>query len=188
MRLGSLEQGTMCDYGTAECQHYQLFSVVKKVVHENYREDANHNLRNDIALLRLDKAVRFGPKIKPICLPFGMRHLPNDVKLTVSGWGNALTFRDKPAKRAVTVPLWNRDQCTNEISADENQICAGETGKNSCNGDSGGPLMYQFEAKKMVLEGIVSQGYSTCGNQFFPVSFTRVRSYLNWIESKMTMK
>ncbi|KAH8409684.1 hypothetical protein KR222_001602, partial [Zaprionus bogoriensis] len=130
---------------------------------------------------------RFGTRMKPICLPFGMQHLPNDTKLTVSGWGDSLTFKDKPAKRAVTVPLWSKDQCSSEISADDNQICAGETGKNSCNGDSGGPLMHQFEAKRMVIEGIVSQGFATCGNQFFPVSFTSVRSFLPWIDSKIRM-
>ncbi|EJP67131.1 Trypsin-related protease [Beauveria bassiana ARSEF 2860] len=61
-------------------------------------------------------------------------------------------------------------------------ICAGGQGKNSCRGDSGGPL---FVPETQVLLGIVSwsikdrKANTFCGDS--PTVFTRVGSYIDWI-------
>lgn len=65
-------------------------------------------------------------------------------------------------------------------------ICAGGGGKDSCKGDSGGPLMYMDEYNatyRMVQYGIVSQGSSSCSTN--PGIYTDVRKYVRWILDKI---
>lgn len=64
------------------------------------------------------------------------------------------------------------------------QICAGGSdGKDSCRGDSGGPLMLierQYMKENYVAVGIVSFGLG-CGIRGIPAVYTRVSSYVQWI-------
>lgn len=69
----------------------------------------------------------------------------------------------------------------NLISADLN-ICAGSEGKDSCEGDSGGPLMYQENGKRWVVIGIVSWG-KFCGE--YPGVYTNVKYFLPWIDKRI---
>lgn len=67
------------------------------------------------------------------------------------------------------------------------QICAGgEKGKDSCKGDSGGPLMGDFLDSRgysfTYLAGLVSYGPQECGKENWPGVYTRVANYLDWIE------
>jgi secreted trypsin-like serine protease len=62
-----------------------------------------------------------------------------------------------------------------------NQMCAGGEGrKDSCNGDSGGPLMY-YDGKHYQATGIVSFGHDNCGTDKVPGVYTRVSAYNTWI-------
>ena len=60
----------------------------------------------------------------------------------------------------------------------------GEIGKDSCGGDSGGPLM-KVEVldgpPKYYLIGIVSFGAKHCGESTTPAVYSRVSSYITWI-------
>lgn len=60
-------------------------------------------------------------------------------------------------------------------------ICAGvdEGGKGSCNGDSGGPLTVQG-----IQVGITSWS-NGCVRPDFPTVYTRVASFIDWIEDKL---
>lgn len=121
-----------------------------------------------------------GTNVKPICLPFDNITMGPSVgdKVTAIGWG----LPNQPHKTAVTNPLKDNAQCKLDSPIESRQICADENNRGSCPGDSGGPLMYQFEDKRMVIEGIVSYGFF-CGH---PNSvYTRVRSYLPWIMNKI---
>lgn len=171
LQLGDFRQKPYSDYGTSNCNSYQHFKVVDIIVHQNYTKDSNHTLHNDIALLRLDRPIRYDNTIlKPICLPFNIPELHVGTILTVSGWGKSMKINKIIAKRGVSVYLWSQTLCEYE---DESIMCAGSNGRGSCDGDSGDPLMYMFNANQMMLEGIVSQGRSHCGSTFFPVSFLR---------------
>lgn len=79
------------------------------------------------------------------------------------------------------VPLANKSQCLG--SPNRNQICAGEIdGRDTCVGDSGGPLMLEHQVKSnylIFLIGIVSYGPSLCGSA--PSVYTYVPNYVRWI-------
>ena len=59
------------------------------------------------------------------------------------------------------------------------------SGVDSCGGDSGGPLVYRAIADDPYYQvGIVSYGTKICG-QGVPGVYTRVTSFLDWIQSKL---
>ncbi len=53
----------------------------------------------------------------------------------------------------------------------------------TCQGDSGGPIMYYSENEQVwVLAGITSYGYG-CALPNYPGVYTRVSTYIDWIQS-----
>ena len=69
----------------------------------------------------------------------------------------------------------------------DTEICAtGPTGgKDSCFGDSGGPLIVKADNTRGYSQvGIVSWG-PQCGNPLYPGVYTRVSSFSNWIKQNM---
>lgn len=71
------------------------------------------------------------------------------------------------------------------------QLCtAGQEGRDTCEGDSGGPLM-RFEVledngtPRYYLLGIVSFGPRRCGTADLPGVFTKVSNYVDWILRQM---
>jgi secreted trypsin-like serine protease len=79
---------------------------------------------------------------------------------------------------------FTRDQCnTGTFQPDVTQICAGsKNGTDTCNGDSGGPLMFQkvFDDREVrnILVGVVSFGVSCGAGRGI---YTDVSSYMDWI-------
>nr|CAH7731243.1 unnamed protein product [Callosobruchus chinensis] len=67
----------------------------------------------------------------------------------------------------------------------DSQICAGGyAGRDSCGGDSGGPMNYVGMvdgSPRFVQYGIVSYGPRQCGTVEKPGIYTRVAYHLEWI-------
>jgi len=63
-------------------------------------------------------------------------------------------------------------------------MCAGylSGGKDSCEGDSGGPLFYKLKSGLYSQVGIVSTGMS-CAKPNQPGIYTRLASFIKWIEN-----
>ena len=81
----------------------------------------------------------------------------------------------------VCVPFVTPEICksyygSNDIT--DGMICAGEEGKDSCQGDGGGPMV--DHAGKQV--GVVSWGIG-CALAGYPGVFARVSYYADWISS-----
>lgn len=98
-------------------------------------------------------------------------------------------------KLKVKVPLKSQSECTRILNTNRritpNQLCAGgEEGKDSCEGDSGGPLMRTYEdladnTIQWYQEGVVSWGVQ-CGRAHLPAVYTRVARYMNWILNRIS--
>lgn len=66
----------------------------------------------------------------------------------------------------------------------DSQLCAGaEAGKDTCQGDSGGSLINAVDGYSYAY-GIVSYGKG-CGQKGTPGVYTRVTSFLDWIDEHM---
>ena len=151
---------------------------------------------NDIALIRLASPVNTSVEtVKPICLPFTKksrsRNYIND-EFIVTGWGVTERRTPSPEKLKVDLPILPIENCTTayrllavDINANQQFCVGGQLKKDSCNGDSGGPLLnvvgYTNDAR-YTQYGVVSYGPRTCG-QGLPGVYTRVDYYLDWILS-----
>ncbi|XP_055849712.1 serine protease 7 [Episyrphus balteatus] len=185
--LGEHDTTKIIDCVNGTCAGPALrYGVEEAIPHESYNDRQVHR-HNDIALVRLDRNVIYSDQIKPICLPFTLpnEQLPSGTMLTVVGWGRTQDTQRSTIKQKVQVPLIDQDECREKfrrgnIQIIDKQVCAGGNyEKDSCHGDSGGPLM-SFRQGVWVLEGIISYGYE-CGHKGWPAVHSRVPSYENWI-------
>ncbi|XP_011629947.1 CLIP domain-containing serine protease 2-like [Pogonomyrmex barbatus] len=166
--------------------------VEEKIAHEEYRPQSRDQ-RYDIALLRLSHDVQFTTYIKAICLPSSSASLNG--KLFVAGWGKTENRSASNVKLKLGLPLADMEQCDQTyniagVRLGYGQICAGgQRGKDSCRGDSGGPLMAVERLPngdgRWTAVGVVSFGPSPCGMQGWPGVYTKVMDFVPWILSKM---
>ena len=60
------------------------------------------------------------------------------------------------------------------------------SGRDSCNADSGGPMVYrEFSNDPWYQAGIVSFGSKRCGTKGQAAVYTKVSSFVPWIISKL---
>ncbi|XP_050356563.1 phenoloxidase-activating enzyme-like [Nymphalis io] len=149
----------------------------------------NRALRiNDIGLIKMVYSATFSDFIKTICLPPAnyMDEFNRGTNFTVAGWGNDNFIRNE-VKLQVTIPFMPTDECETVQGQDilDSQICAGgQEGKDSCRGDSGGPLMYEKNLVYYAV-GVVSYGREKCGTAGVPAVYTNVFKYVEWIKGVM---
>ncbi|XP_060807818.1 phenoloxidase-activating enzyme [Amyelois transitella] len=151
--------------------------------------------KNDIALIRLRQNAPFTDFIRPICLPTTdvTTGRSSNFNMTVAGWGAVSETVSRSAiKLYVKLPYVDRQQCQVAYSTSrrranlwEKQICAGgQKDRDSCKGDSGGPLMHEnVDERRYELVGVVSFGPKPCGIENIPGVYTKVFAYKNWINS-----
>jgi secreted trypsin-like serine protease len=149
-------------------------------------------LTNDIALIELEGEVKFNENVQPVCLPPRSHSYRDGTPAFVSGWGYTRYRGTLPSTlHIVGVPLLNKGKCQSMYDKarvsrriNDNVICAGyeQGGKDSCEGDSGGPLMLRQPGHQTwTLVGLVSNGVR-CAEPNLPGIYTRVSRYLDWIE------
>ncbi|XP_053691721.1 CLIP domain-containing serine protease B4-like [Sabethes cyaneus] len=192
VRLGEwdIQSDPDCLYDDSDCfEPVQDIQVEKEIVHEDF-VNTRLQVQNDIALLRLAKEVRTSQTVQPICLPlneqFSTRQY-EDMKMFVTGWGQTESETNSRYKMVVAVKGVSQQLCRRHYltaSIDDSQICAGEEmGKDSCKGDSGGPLMDLTVSESSVvyyLAGVVSFG-KQCGLADVPGVYTKVNWFGEWI-------
>ncbi|XP_055550364.1 CLIP domain-containing serine protease B4-like [Wyeomyia smithii] len=172
----------------------QDIQVTKSVPHENY-VSGKTEVQNDIALLRLAQKVRYSDTVMPICLPLddlAARRSYESTKLFVAGWGQTETDRSSRYKLFVAVNGVSEETCRKQYpmaNINDRLLCAGgEAGKDSCKGDSGGPLMDVVASEQgqavYYLAGVVSFGRQ-CGTRDVPGVYTKVTKFVNWISNNI---
>lgn len=172
----------------------QDFDIARSIPHPDYKPPSAYN---DIALIELNKAVKYTVEVKPACL-----HREPDVDQTVlwllqaTGWG-LTSYAGEPSVilQKVKLDLFTNEECTRsyrrqrrrlrEGILSDQQVCAGGRNKerDTCPGDSGGPLqIYRFREHLSGVVGVTSFGLG-CGTIGIPGVYTRVSYYVSWIES-----
>ncbi len=117
----------------------------------------------DVALIELDRPVRFGEGAAPVCLPNKRKGKGLGAgggfigrEATVSGWGYTdEDGRSSQVLREVTVTVMEDEKCRRMYKGDkvtERMVCAAVEGggKDACLGDSGGPLVTEVGAVAIV--------------------------------------
>ncbi|XP_067635774.1 trypsin eta-like [Eurosta solidaginis] len=134
----------------------------------------------DLALIILQENIIID-NITTGILPLARKKPSSIWTCTVIGWGRIFEHGPMPAEVVyVDINIWDERRCRSYRFWEESLICAGvhsDPGRDSCAGDSGGPLICNDQ-----LYGIVSFGIG-CGTPGFPGFYTNVWRYTNWILS-----
>ncbi|XP_061492419.1 vitamin K-dependent protein C-like isoform X2 [Rhineura floridana] len=159
--------------------------------HENYSAETSDN---DIAMLHLEHPVIVNRFTVPICLPSknlaAQELMREGAQTVVTGWGSQSEDSNKnysSVLKYIEIPVAPRNDCIHSMwnSVSENMLCAGIQGdkRDSCNGDSGGPMVAKFK-NTWFLVGLVSWGEG-CGEPDNFGIYTKVSPYLDWIYQQM---
>ena len=180
-----------------ECAPKYIEVAIKDIImHDKYKFETCRQCIPffDVALLILEENFVFTDFIQPVCLP--SINIERKGPLTVTGWGNIApgyrNLKSATILQEINVKEVSLFECkkTWKTKLEENLIpahmCAstGVVGSTSCRGDSGGPLVRNIDFNKQIWElaGVTSFGISTCGNQDYPLGFTRVEGEVNiWL-------
>ncbi|XP_069098578.1 trypsin-3-like [Pleurodeles waltl] len=158
----------------------QMFSVIKAALHPQFNQST---LNFDAMLLKLHVKVVLTSAVNPATLS-NQGSTVSVALCWVYGWGvtNVFSYTLSDVLQGANVPFVNQSSCKRSYGDSKitlNMICAGQFGKDSCKGDSGGPLICNGK-----LEGITSWGYS-CAT-VMPGVYTRVANIRAWIDLILT--
>ncbi|KAI8425106.1 hypothetical protein MSG28_006961 [Choristoneura fumiferana] len=154
-----------------------------------------HDVRTDPDCERVDGDRVCAPntRCETSCLPTTPELQSENLigqQLVVAGWGATEDGLQSPVLLSVSLPAVSNQDCQTAYNGSpriyNRQMCAGGVeDKDSCGGDSGGPLMYPGvvgrRGVRYVQRGIVSYGSKRCGLGGLPGVYTRVGHYMDWI-------
>ncbi|XP_078097111.1 transmembrane protease serine 9-like [Mustelus asterias] len=173
----------------------KTIKVLKTFPHPNFDEET---AKNDLMLLQLVQAAVLNKYVSTLELPKSTGDVKAGTKCSVAGWGTTdpEVLKASDTLREVNITIVPRKRCNSEkyynydpfITKD--MLCAGDSRarKDSCAGDSGGPLICTMKNKKKEYKGIVSGG-GDCGEPTKPGIYTRLsKQYLNWITKLIRIK
>lgn len=162
-------------------------------LHPDYSKQTKNN---DIALLKLEKPIRFDTPLPHYFSRVSAENTINALntgrQVTVLGWGSTVAYSPAEDVIAKYPRVLQEVQLSLKTEADfpdlkyakqcsENTlICAFTQGKDACQGDSGGPLLLQVNNTWKQI-GIVSRGRGCASS--YPGIYTRVATYKKWINS-----
>jgi len=168
------------------------YRVKDVIVHPDYVSAPEH----DIAIIVLktgESGVTEKAEVSPTCLPSPgdtEKSKPGSV-VTVAGWGATMEGGITADRlQEVDIQVTNMTKCREVYNFQANLelgsgiMCAGlsQGGKDACQGDSGGGLLTKdSQTNTWTQVGIVSAGIG-CARRDIPGLYTRVESYLNWIQ------
>lgn len=182
---------------TSQLKNAQMLTAERVIIHPGWEprdpSKERNNYDNDIALVQLKDRVKMGPTVSPICLPGTSSEYNPSVGVLgmISGWGRT-EKRDRAVKlKGAKLPITSLGACRKMQAKDpraritDNMICAGgDTGIDSCEGDSGGAFAVQdpiIKSPKFYVAGLVSWG-PVCGKYGL---YTKVQNYIDWIKKTM---
>jgi len=164
---------------------FEVFRTIDRIyVHQNY----DQNYDNDIAVLRLTKTVEFSPNRRPACIADIGDEVKKGMSCFVAGWGfQAGGVPGPPELKIVKVPIVDLAECRLKYSllleeVTSRMICAsGDGNTDSCEGDSGGPMVCQQPDGQFKQMGIVSWGIG-CGQKDQYGVYANVAKLRSWLD------
>ncbi|EFN53705.1 hypothetical protein CHLNCDRAFT_53640 [Chlorella variabilis] len=183
---------------------YEEREGISVVIHKLY--DPNGPSTHDIAIIYLNKAV--SSRYVPIKLPLAFEgQVAAGTLLTTIGWGrnNADETTEPTVLQEVQVDVVDtlrsallKPSCKKQFTDAgrtlfvPQMMCAGTPSKrkNSCGGDSGGPLFLPSPNGSPAQDlqyGITSFGVGDCGTTSLPGVYTNISTYRNWIDQNMVI-
>ncbi|OQR70884.1 plasma kallikrein-like [Tropilaelaps mercedesae] len=169
----------------------RTFRVAQKKIHPNFAFSASQPDRFDVALLRLDRYIRYQENILPVCLP-PRGWTFEGWRATVTGWGKTdASLNNRYGTRVlqkVQVPIITRLECERwhqlrgiHIKIYPEMMCAGykEGKRDACVGDSGGPMTL-FLNGRWTIVGITSAGFG-CAQSHQPGIYHQVSVSVDWV-------
>lgn len=178
----------MNDANTAERIH------VKQIyVHNSY---ITASMGNDIAVLELERDPSPRRSVQ-ISDSSDFNELKKDSPMTVIGFGNRKEVGGEKSDPAtilhqVQVPFVPLPECKTKGSDQDakddyskltnNAFCAGSFGKDSCSGDSGGPIFFDSNNGRKQM-GVISWG-DGCGRANSPGVYTNLSAFNDWLDDQ----
>ncbi|XP_013364305.1 PREDICTED: kallikrein-4-like [Chinchilla lanigera] len=144
------------------------------VKHPQYTKVINGK---DLMLIKLNRPVVESDTIRTI--PIASQCPTPETSCQVSGWGQLLKGSYPLDLQCAIIPVVAEEDCRFKFHRyyHDSMFCAGgESRKNTCKLDSGGPLVCNG-----VLQGIVSGGTRRCGQPGSPGIYTNLCKFKEWI-------
>jgi secreted trypsin-like serine protease len=161
--------------------------VVEIFMHPNYNRQTHDN---DVALLKLSKPVDISVSsyYVPICLPATETNY-DGMTAKLASWGASTINSGRIFGSRICnedVPVISNDVCNRDTrhsgKVTSNMMCAGlltPSSRESCLGDSGGPLMLPNGGRYSLI-GVVSWGFQN-RQSYSPIVYSKVSGYSDWI-------
>ncbi|XP_062898993.1 granzyme K-like [Mobula hypostoma] len=174
-----------------------IFRPIEKKKHPKYNKKKEWN---NLALLKLDKAIKSKKFAKTLSLPKSPRDIKPGTKCKVFGWGQTTRDDKDPSDtlQETTVTIIDRKTCNSrkyynqDPVINDDMMCAGDKPENyakMCRGDAGGPLICKSLFLKVEsLTGIAIFGKG-CDVKDKPGIYTRLtKNYIEWIKKTIKSK
>jgi hypothetical protein len=188
------------DISRDDKQEGQTFKIDRIVRHAKYEAVPRLTLpnmyTNDIALVHI---VDDGParprdpaRIREIPLYHGPA-VAGGTAVVGIGWGTS-TSTDKTVPNALLLKVgletMELGKCQNLPGYGPQKVhdrvtCATNPGRNTCKGDSGGPIILKRGTPTLI--GVISWGKGRCSGDGKPAIYTRVDRYYDWIQQAMKL-
>eukprot|EP00064_Thunnus_orientalis_P001410 superscaffoldBa00000095_g1413 len=145
------------------------------------------SMDHDVALLELAVPAPTSYTIQSVCLPSPVHRFLKNAECYITGWGSMReggSLTNLLQKAAVNIIDQADCQQSYGDILSPNMMCAGymEGGRDTCLGDSGGPLTCRQLSGQWFIAGVTSWGHG-CGRIGFPGVYTRVTSVRKWIST-----
>ncbi|CAH1164008.1 unnamed protein product [Phaedon cochleariae] len=193
VRLGEHDTTKVIDCQDDVCAPRAQDIGVRKYLLNLYDKSASN--QNDINMILLKSPAKFNDFVIPACLPRGPILSQNLIgqHVKIAGWGLTDSSDDTSASDRlmyIVAPIVEQQKCNTLFrrTLASSQYCVGyDSGKDSCNGDSGGPMFKSIRTgkeRRIYLLGLTSFGLLKCG--YGQGVYTRVMSFLPQILDNIT--
>uniref|UniRef100_A0A3B5L054 Peptidase S1 domain-containing protein n=1 Tax=Xiphophorus couchianus TaxID=32473 RepID=A0A3B5L054_9TELE len=143
------------------------------------------NMDHDVALVELAVPAPVSYTIQLVCLPSPAHLFLENSECYITGWGS---MKEGNLLQKAAVNIIDQEDCQLSYGnvLTPSMMCAGfmAGGRDTCLGDSGGPLTCRHHSGPWFIAGVTSWGHG-CGRTGFPGVYTRVTSVRKWISTHL---